>query len=163
MCLNKNMPADYSDFNARTKGTYSQVWTNTGKCVFCDLREKYIIIQNETAVLTVNIFPYINGHMLVIPKRHVEDFLEITPDEWADMQSLAKLAIKLLKKSKLAQKETWVLFRAPKNFGAGKTVPHSHMLILPYKPELVNWNYQEISLPPLELAEKLRELNNANE
>jgi|LakMenEpi03Aug12_release.lakeMendotaPanAssembly.Ray.scaffolds.fasta_scaffold03899_4 diadenosine tetraphosphate (Ap4A) HIT family hydrolase len=152
------MPIDYSDYNARINGTYSQVWTKTNKCVFCDLREKYIITENEYAVLTVNIFPYINGHMLVIPKRHVEDFLEITVEEWGAMQELAKLAIKLLKKSKLAQKETWVLFRAPKNFGAGKTVPHSHMLILPYKSELVNWNYKDITLSPVELALKLREL-----
>jgi diadenosine tetraphosphate (Ap4A) HIT family hydrolase len=153
------MSADYSDFNARTKGTYTNIWKNTGKCVFCDLRDKYIITQTDLAVLTVNIFPYINGHMLVIPKRHVEDFLEITPEEWIDMQKLSKLAIKLLKKSELAQNETWVLFRAPKSFGAGKTVPHSHMLILPFKPELINWNYQEITLAPIDLAAKMRELN----
>ena len=150
------MSIDYSDYNARKNGTYSRVWINTGKCVFCDLREKYIIAKNERAVLTVNIFPYIDGHMLVIPKRHVEDFLEITTDEWGDMQQMAKLGINLLKKSDLMLNETWILFRAPKSFSAGKTVAHSHMLILPYKQELVNWNYQEITLPPLELAEKLR-------
>lgn len=146
---------DYSDYNARKNGKYADIWTKTGKCVFCDLKDKYIIAKNASAVLTVNIFPYIDGHLLVIPIRHVEDFLEVTPDEWSHMRDMAELGTKLLR-CELGIEELWLLFRAPGGFRAQKTVPHCHMLVLPYKKEIVNWNYQEITIPPIELAERLR-------
>ncbi len=146
---------DYSDFNARKNGSYSKIWTNTGKCVFCDLREKYIITTNERAVLTVNIFPYINGHLLIVPKRHVEDFLEITNEEWADMHELAQIGVTLLR-NVLNIEEVWIIQRAPHGFKAAKTVAHAHMLLMPYEKELINWNFQEITLPPMELAKELR-------
>ncbi len=146
---------NYKDYNARKKGTYSEIWPNTGKCVFCDLREKYIITSNESAVLTVNLFPYIDGHLLVIPKRHVEDFWEITQKEWGEMQELAQRGIELLRKT-LNLEEIWIVLRAPGGFKASKTVAHAHMLLIPYKDGLITWHFQEISMPPIELAEKLR-------
>lgn len=152
---------DYSDFNARKTGRYGDIWTHTGKCVFCDLKDKYIIAKNASAVLTVNLFPYIDGSLLVIPINHVEDFLEVDPKVWADMRDLAELGIKLLRKE-LGIEEIWLLFRAPNGFKAQKTVPHCHMLVLPYKKEIVNWNYQEITIPPIELAERLRNAQNSN-
>ncbi len=146
---------DYSDYNARKKGTYGDIWTNTGKCVFCDLREKYIITTNDNAVLTVNLFPYIDGHLMVIPKRHVESFEEITEEEWTDMQRLAKIGIKLLR-DVLNIENVWILQRAPKGMKASKSVPHAHMFLLPHKEGLNTWNYQDITMPPLELAQELR-------
>jgi len=146
---------DYSDYNARKNGKYKDIWTSTGKCVFCDLKDKYIIRREKEAVLTVNIFPYIDGHMLVIPTRHVEDFLEIDKHEWAVMRDLAEVGIKLLRKE-LHLEEVWILIRAPGGLKAQKTVAHSHMLLLPHKKELVSWNYQEITISPIELAERFR-------
>jgi ATP adenylyltransferase len=146
---------DYSDYNARNKGTYGDIWTQTGKCVFCDLREKYLITTNDKAVLTVNLFPYIDGHLMVIPKRHVESFEEITEEEWTDMQRLAKIGVRLLKEV-LNIENVWILQRAPKGTKASKSVPHTHMFILPHTDGLNKWTYQEITIPPVELAEKLR-------
>lgn len=152
---------DYSDYNSRKSGKYSNIWTNTGKCVFCDLKDKYIIAKNADAVLTVNLFPYIDGHLLVIPKRHVEDFLELSASEWAKMRDLTDLGVRLIRKE-LGIKEVWLLFRAPNGFKAQKTVPHCHMLVLPYKKGIVNWNYQDITISPIELAKRLRDAQTSN-
>lgn len=146
---------DYSNYNARKEGKYGDIWPNTGKCVFCDLRKKYLIHETDKAVLTVNLFPYIDGHLLVIPKRHVEDYLDLDKSEWEDMYGLAQLGIKLLR-SRLGIEELWFLLRAPGGLKAQKTVPHLHMLILPYKEGIVSWHFQKITFPPLELAALLR-------
>ena len=46
-------------------------------CVFCDAltteddHERHIIYRGKTAFVILNKFPYNNGHMLVMPKRHI--------------------------------------------------------------------------------------------
>lgn len=147
---------DYSNYNARKDGKYEKIWQSTGKCVFCDLKDKYIIKETEKAVLTVNLFPYIDGHLLVIPKRHVELFSKIEKEEWEDIKNLADTGIRLLREV-LGIEEVWVVHRAPGGHKANKTVAHTHMLLTPYKKGLVDWHYQEITISPLDLANKLRD------
>ena len=146
---------DYSNFNARKAGKYGDIWTNTGKCVFCDLKDKFIIAKNANAALTVNLFPYIDGGLLVIPKKHVEDFLEITPKAWSDMRNLAELGIKLLRKE-LEVGDIWLNYKTSKGFSAGKSVSHGHLGVMPYKDGIMSWNYQDITISPLDLGERLR-------
>lgn len=146
---------DYSNYNARSTDDYEKIWTSTGKCVFCDLKEKYIIAEHKNVVLTVNLFPYIDGHLVVIPRRHFEKFSEIKSSEWAAIEKLAKIGNKLLEKV-LKMKETWLIFRTPDAFKAAKSVRHAHIHIIPYFKGLDISSYQEIKIPPVELAEKLR-------
>ena len=49
----------------------------TNSCVFCDAlkttddHERYIIYRGEVSFVILNKFPYNNGHMLVMPNRHI--------------------------------------------------------------------------------------------
>jgi len=52
--------------------------------------------------------------------------------------------------------DIYILDRPQSGFKTGKTVAHSHFHIIPYKPELVSWHYQKISIHPEDLAKKLR-------
>lgn len=151
----KKMALDYSDFNARTKGIYESIWKNTGKCVFCDLREKYIVAQNAHAVLTVSLFPYINGNLLVLPKRHVEDVRDLNSEEWVSIQAMINLGITKLEKVLNTKR---VLLYNKNGLKSGGTVAHIHFLLLPNEDGLMNIQPQNITIPPLELAEKLRDL-----
>ena len=36
--------------NARTSDWYDDIWKTVGKCVFCDLREKYILFEENGMV-----------------------------------------------------------------------------------------------------------------
>jgi len=146
---------DYSNYNARKDGEYGEIWTDTDKCVFCDLKEKYIVDEKDGIVLTVNLFPYYDGHLMIIPRRHFEKFDEVTPKEWVTMQELAKIGIKLLRE-KLGIEDVWVLFRAPGGNGAGKSVKHAHMHLVPYEKGCVEWRYGEITISPEEMARRLR-------
>lgn len=85
------------------------------------------IIENSTAFLTYSIAPYHEDHLLVVPKRHTEEFLEITDQELKDMNDLQKRALGIL--SKLGHEGTSILIRNGKN--SGKSVAHLHCNIIP--------------------------------
>ena len=140
--------------NARKKGKYDEIAVSVGKCVFCDLKEKYIIAKDSTLVLTVNLFPYINGHLLIVPQRHIENYFDLTQKEIIAGHRLIKKALELLK-SALAIENVWLLLREGPR--VGKTVKHLHWQIIPYVEGLVDWHYQKIDLAPEKLAQRLRE------
>ncbi len=142
---------------ARTSADYwyEEAWKEAGKCVFCDLRDKYIIAEKNKIILAVNLYQYIDGHLLIIPRRHFEDFLETTADEWETMLHLAKLGIERLR-ARIGIEEVLFLDRAPGGFAAGKTVKHAHAHLIPFSKELFKWKSQEVSIHPEVLAKKLR-------
>lgn len=147
---------DYSNFNARANGQYEKIWQSTGKCVFCDLKDKYIVHEINGVVLTMNLFPYAVGHMLIIPRRHFEMFEEVTKEEWATMQELSKIAIDVLKKT-IKTDKLWLLFRAPAGYGAGKSVNHAHMHVIPYELGLMEFKYKDITQDPIDTASLFRQ------
>lgn len=146
---------DYSNYNARTYEKYGEIWRNTGKCVFCDLREKYIIHEIDNVVLTVNLFPYIVGHLLIIPRRHIEAFSEVSDEEFIAIRKLSVYGENLLKE-KLKIGQVWFMFRMNGGFSGQKTVPHVHAHLIPFNVDLFKWEYQYIDVSPEDLAKKLR-------
>lgn len=140
--------------NARINKNYENIANSVEKCVFCDLRKKYVIKTSSNIVLTVNIFPYINGQLIIVPKRHIEHYSKLTLNELNASNRLIKLGMKLLKKVEI--NNTWVIFRDGPL--AGKTVKHFHWNIMPYIEGLNTWHYQKITVAPEKLATKLRKL-----
>lgn len=134
---------------------YEEAWKNAGKCVFCDLKDKYIIAEKDNVVLAVNLYQYIDGHLMVIPRRHIESLEETNQTEWQAIFYLLNLGVKKLRE-KLKINDVYILDRPMSGFKTGKTVAHSHFHIIPYKPELVSWHFQEVVIHPEELAKKLR-------
>lgn len=155
MKKSENIFSPKNQLNARRNGGYEKLAAKAEmqKCVFCDLREKYIVTEKEGMVLTVNIFPYINGHLLIIPRRHVESFMDLSDEEILTANHLMKSGMKLLK-TKLEIGNYWMIIREGKS--AQKTVKHLHWQVLPYIDGLNVWNHQEITIPSIELAERLR-------
>lgn len=156
----------YSD-EAQLNARFSTVWydvisTNVTKCPFCDLKEKYFVAQKEHVVLTVNTFPYDNGHLLVIPKRHIEKLDEVSEQEAKEMYELTVLGIKLLRQH-FSYKNLNVLYREGGK-DAGQSLKHFHTHILPvdnilkYKQGGFEWDFQRLSQLPLKTAEDLRNL-----
>lgn len=138
---------------ARTSGAYAEVLKSLKKCVFCDLKDKYIIKKGQHCVLTVALFPYIDGQLIVIPLRHVESYQELARDEVLEMHELAVYGAKLLRE-KMGITDIWQILREGEN--AQKTVWHLHLNLIPYKKELHSWHYQPVSFEPIKLARKLR-------
>lgn len=99
--------------------------TLTG-CPFC-IKEHRGILEKETAVLTYSLAPYHKHHLLVIPKRHSEDILDITEQERGEIDALQKAGLKLLRK--LGYENMSLLVRQGKD--SGKSVAHVHYHIIP--------------------------------
>ncbi len=63
-------------------------------CVFCKiLKEKkdaknYIVARTKFCFSVLNIYPYNNGHLLLLPYRHVDDLTKLTKDERNDLFDL---------------------------------------------------------------------------
>jgi len=67
--------------DARFTKKYDDIWKTVGKCVFCDMREKYIIHEENGVVMTIALYAYVDGHFFIIPRRHVRSVKELTQAE----------------------------------------------------------------------------------
>ena len=101
-------------------------------CAFCQDQsiEARMVGENELARAFLNKMPIVPGHVLIIPKRCVASFMELT-----ELEKVAVLDLKLLLRTKLAEKLGAEGFNYAWNEGelAGQTVPHFHLHIVPRK------------------------------
>ena len=59
-------------------------------CVFCDrIASGQIVAQNDLSVAIPDAYPVMPGHTLVVPRRHVTEFFDLTDDEQAAVWRLA--------------------------------------------------------------------------
>ena len=74
----------------------------TEGCVFCEKplenndREAYIIYRGKNAYVILNIYPYSNGHIMVVPFAHVSSLEDLPADATHEMMDLAQLSIRAL-------------------------------------------------------------------
>ena len=75
---------------------------NDGECIFClkpqqqHDRDNLLLHRSEHAFVLMNLFPYNNGHLLIIPYRHTGVLLELTAAELLDCQQLLQLSVRVL-------------------------------------------------------------------
>jgi len=63
-------------------------------CIFCQdsIRDEGLVLHEGTrAFITMNRYPYTNGHLLVAPYRHVADFEDLDNEEGSEIFDLAAL------------------------------------------------------------------------
>ena len=97
-------------------------------CPFCALPAERILLLADEALVIRDAFPVSPGHTLVIPRRHIGSFFELTDAERACM-------VELLAKAKA---ELDLSFQ-PDGFNigindgaaAGQTVQHLHLHLIP--------------------------------
>ncbi len=134
--------------DARYTDQYDGIWQNTGKCVFCDLKDKYVIFEENGMALTITVFAYIDGHMMIIPRRHVRSIKELTPVEWETVRKMSYLAKKLIRK---AHGVKGMQFVQKDGADAQSTVEHLHFHCIPFDgPDLSTWHYRKLKNTPLE-------------
>jgi ATP adenylyltransferase len=103
-------------------------------CVFCRMLPKnsnapMLIKKTRFSFAALNAFPYNNGHLLVMPDRHIGDISRLTDEELLDMQKLMTSMIALLKKT-LKPAGFNIGMNLGKTAGAGIT-DHLHWHIVP--------------------------------
>jgi diadenosine tetraphosphate (Ap4A) HIT family hydrolase len=97
-------------------------------CPFCALPAERILLLADEALVIRDAFPVSPGHTLVIPRRHIGSFFELTDAERACM-------VELLAKAKAELDRSFQPdgFNIGINDGAaaGQTVPHLHLHLIP--------------------------------
>lgn len=97
-------------------------------CPFCNPREELILYEDGLIRILIDSYPANRGHLLVVPRRHVERWEDLTEEEKATLVRGIDLAIERLKKALKPD-----AFNIGINLGraAGQTVPHLHMHVIP--------------------------------
>lgn len=67
-------------------------------CLFCDYSKEEYIVENNLAFGIFDKFPVNEGHMLIIPKRHFDNFFDATEEEIVALYDLIKEGKKHLDK-----------------------------------------------------------------
>ena len=101
-------------------------------CPFCEGnnhdKAQRIIKENDLAFVIRDGFPVSEGHTLIIPKRHVASFFEITNEE---RQSLLDLLDQTQKDLDDKLKPAAYNIGINDGIAAGQTVPHLHIHLIP--------------------------------
>ena len=73
-------------------------------CVFCKALEggpsvqTLLLFKNTKAMVILNKYPYNNGHILVLPVRHISDFTSLDREELSAFYGLTQSCLKILKR-----------------------------------------------------------------
>jgi len=106
----------------------------TKECVFCKLDNNRIVSETELTITLRDGFPVSPGHTLIIPKRHVSEFFEITPAEHDEMFIALDEAKNIVD---LEFKPDGYNIGINNGVAAGQTVMHVHMHLIPrYKDDM---------------------------
>lgn len=121
---------------AYIKSSESKSTGKTSGCVFCDIlnnsasdEDNYILHRAEFNFVILNVYPYISGHLMIVPFAHLADLDRADKSATDEMMDLAK-------RSQTALREAYQPhgFNLGMNFGraAGAGVAeHFHMHVLP--------------------------------
>ncbi len=98
-------------------------------CLFCNTNIKEYLIENDLAFATFDSYPVSKNHLLVIPKRHVENYFDLSNDEILACNEIIKLSKKKLEKDD----QTIKGFNLGSNNGkvAGQSINHCHIHMIP--------------------------------
>lgn len=75
------------------------------RCIFCDAhrsadnRRHRVVARGVLAFALLNRYPYNNGHLMVVPSRHVGELDALRPEEWADILVLMRTLIRRLRET----------------------------------------------------------------
>ena len=65
-------------------------------CIFCDASAgrdiDLVVLRARHSYVILNLYPYNNGHLMVVPNRHLSTLEALTPDEQAELMRLTRLS-----------------------------------------------------------------------
>ena len=70
------------------------------QCIFCEAlknQDELTLFKGEITMVTMNKFPYINGHLLVAPRRHIAALDQLDKSEMGDLLATVEQSVGVLK------------------------------------------------------------------
>ena len=106
-------------------------------CILCLIKEKsaqvsdLTVWENDNLIVSVNLYPYNPGHLMVFPRRHILDIRNFTEKEELQMERITKEMLNILDIT-----HTPFAYNIGYNMGlvAGASIDHLHRHIIPRYP-----------------------------
>ena len=98
-------------------------------CIFCNEKKNNIVDVNDHAYASYDPYPVSEKHCLIVPKRHVKDYFDLSEKEILACNQLIKsMKIKIEEKDKSVKG-----FNIGTNSGkaAGQSIMHCHVHLIP--------------------------------
>ena len=109
-------------------------------CIFCKLANGEIptkvVFEDEVVTVFMDANPNTDGHMLIVPKKHIEDFTEIDNETLTHIHDVAKKMIDLI-----YDRLGTCGLKLVNNYGSEQQVKHYHMHVIPVY-EDTDFHYQ---------------------
>ena len=98
-------------------------------CLFCNISHERIVLENDLAYAVRDGYPVTEMHSMIIPKRHIQDYFDLTTDELLACDQL----IRSLKEEISNSDSSVDGFNIGMNAGesAGQTIFHCHIHLIP--------------------------------
>ena len=98
-------------------------------CLFCNSSKSGIALENELAYASYDTYPVSEYHCLIIPKRHVKDYFDLSNEELLACNDL----IKKIKKEVSKKDKNIEAFNIGTNAGkiSGQSIMHCHIHLIP--------------------------------
>lgn len=104
-------------------------------CIFCELalpgddKSRLVLHRGKTCFVLMNRFPYNNGHLMVIPFKHVGELSLLSAPEHAEMMELSAKSVEVMRAS-IGAEGFNLGVNIGKVAGAG-ILDHVHMHVVP--------------------------------
>ena len=98
-------------------------------CLFCNIKKSGCAHENELAYASYDSYPVSEHHCLVVPKRHMKDYFDLTNEELLACNDLIKIV-----KNEITNKDKTVRgFNLGTNIGkvSGQSIHHCHFHLIP--------------------------------
>ena len=116
-------------------------------CIFCTKpkdnkdKEDLILYRGKYVFVIMNRYPYSNGHLMVVPYRHISDYSTLTKEELYELSDVTQMVIEVLKNN-MRPNGFNIGFNIGESAGAG-IAEHIHQHIVP------RWNGDTNFMPVL--------------
>ena len=98
-------------------------------CIFCNIEKSGCAHENELAYASYDSYPVTEHHCLIIPKRHIKDYFDLSNKELVACNDLIQIV-----KNEIIKKDPSVKgFNFGTNIGkvAGQSILHCHLHLIP--------------------------------
>ena len=98
-------------------------------CLFCNINESGCTHKNNLAYASYDSYPVSKHHCLIIPKRHIKDYFELSKEELIACDKL----VKIVKDEIISKDQSVKGFNFGTNIGkvSGQSIFHCHFHLIP--------------------------------
>ena len=98
-------------------------------CLFCNIKKSGCAYENELAYASYDSYPVTEHHCLIIPKRHIKDYFDLSNEELVACNDL----VQIVKKEIIKKDPSVKGFNLGTNIGkvSGQSILHCHLHLIP--------------------------------